>query len=50
MVLRVNIGRTENGVFRAVAQGVNAVGDGNIPSDALFALCMGIETLANDHS
>ncbi len=46
LVLRVNIGRTQNGVFRAVAQGVNAVGDGDIPSDALFALCMGIEMLA----
>jgi hypothetical protein len=47
IILRVNFARTEDSVFRAVAPGVNAVGDGDLPSDALFALCVAIRTLFN---
>ncbi len=48
VVLQVSFGRTEDKVFRAVAPGVNAVGEGDIPSDALFSLCAAIQMLAKN--
>jgi len=45
IILEVNFARAEAGVFRAVAPGVNAVGEGDLASDALFAFCAAIETL-----
>jgi hypothetical protein len=48
VVLSVKFSRTYDNGFRAVAQGVNAVGDGDEPSDALFALCAAIEMLAKN--
>jgi hypothetical protein len=47
IILGVNFERADASVFRAVAPGVNAVGEGDLPSDALFALCAAIQTLAD---
>lgn len=50
ILLSVNMARTDDNAFRAVAQGVNAMGEGELPSDALFALCGAIQMLAGGHS
>ena len=48
VVLSVKFSRTHDNRFRAVAQGVTAVGEGEEPTDALFALCAAIEMLAKN--
>ena len=43
ILMPVKMDRTRSGVFRAVVPCMNAVGDGDVPSEAVFALCAAIE-------